>query len=805
MKLKDFRLGWRVLAKTPFHSAIMILGLTVGFAVMFLTMAFSRYEFGYDTHVPKLEQVYVVKARANWGISFWSENVPYSMKEALEKSGANLSTTAVVPTSVTMQVGDVVHNISLSVVDTGFPAVFGIQAIEGDLAAALLRSDGIILSLPTAQTLFGDGHAVGKSLNIKGQPYQVLAVVAEQPETSSLKFQALAGPKTTAWTAAQRQRAQEPWNYYTDSNTDLVRCKVYLRLPQGGDVAQLTQRIVDEMESSPLRGHLNSKDAKDVADKKLLRVAIGPLADSYLDSEAKRNSGSKGDPVSNYIMNAVGLMVLLLTAANYVNLATIRTIQRQREMAMRKVLGISPMRLVGQMLVESLLVAWLAAGMGAALAIALLPAWSDLTGHNMVVILTQHDWLIFGVIVVSLGSLVGLGGGLYPAWVALKMRPSAALGGRDNSETAGGLWLRRILTVFQFMIAMFVTGMVIAISWQINYLKKVDYGFQLDALLTITLPEELTESQIRSFQDALASQPAIKGVSLSSSSISEVEFKNTKAEPVVLRTWHVGPEYFTTVGLPAVLGRTFDPKLDSGSKPNAVVMNSLATQYLGFPDANAAVGQFVTVAGKSMQIVGISRDVSRGFSRGPINPTVYDLTAKSSEMTVNGGTDKAAAKASIERVWHQQFPTLYLVVKNLRATLELNAGGPQAILDTVSIVAIITIPLAIFSIYILSSYAVLRRAREIVIRKLYGATPADIARLLVREFAILIGIAALIGLPLAYIAGHMFVQQFADQAPIGVWHVLASMVGAVLVTVLATGRHLMIAARLSPAVVLRST
>lgn len=803
MKLKDFRLGWRVLSQTPVYSLIMIAGLTVGFAVMFLTLAFSRYEFGFDRHVPQRNDVYVLKAQPNWGMAYWSENVPYAMKAALDRSPNPPLSTAVLPYGTAMQVGNVVHKVELTIVDLDFPKVFGIKALEGDLSDALSRADSIVLSAPTALSLFGKQSAVGKTVTILGQPYQVAAIVAEQPETSSLKFQALAGSRSNAWSAQQRERAGQNWNYYTDSDSELVHNKIYVRAAAGADLKQLGGAIADDIDSSALRGHLNSKDAKDASGKKLLNVAFGPLADSHLDTEARMNSGAKGDPVSNYVMNAVAFIILLLTTANYVNLATIRTIERQREIAVRKVLGVSPGRLVGQMLVESILVAMLGAILGAILAWGLLPAWSELSEHNMVAVLTRADWLVFGALVLSMGLLIGIGGGLYPAWVALKMRPSEALGGRGNSETAGGLLLRRILTVFQFGIAMFVTGMVIAISWQIRHLKQVDYGYQLDSLLTISIPADLSNSQVDSFRDALANEAAIKGVSATTPTAADVEFINQKAEPVVLRTWHVGAGYFSTIGLPAIAGRVFNARLDTASS-NVVVINSLAAQHLGFASDAAALGQFVTLGGKPVQIVGISKDVSRGFTRGSVKPTAYDLVARTPALIVNGGSDLTAARAAIQTVWRRHFPALYLDLKNERATLELNAGGPQAILDTCTIVAIITIPLSVFSIYILSSFAVQRRTREIVVRKLYGATPADIARLLVHEFALLIAIAAGISLPLSFVAGRMFVQQFADQAPIGPWAIVAAGGGALLVTALACARHTMTAVRLSPVVVLRT-
>ncbi|MES2297429.1 MAG: ABC transporter permease [Pseudomonadota bacterium] len=801
MTLRDFRSGWRLLLKQPGNSAIMIGGLAIGFAVFFLTLAFARYEYGFDTHVPKVEEVVVLKARPNWGYPFWSENVPLSMKDSLEKSGAPLATSAVLPYTASMRVGQTTHKVELTLVDPVFPLVLGIRALEGDLTAALSRPDAIALTPDTARVLFGDAHALGKQVQIMGHSYLVAAIVAQQPQTSSVRFDALASLASSAWPDQQRVQAHQYWSYYGDGE-DFVNCKVYARLPRGVDRAALLRTIEADVERSALRGHLTNKNTVELGKRGLIDVAMTPLADSYLDFDARTNSGAKGDRASTYAIVGVAFLILLLTAGNYVNLATIRTIARQREMAIRKVLGIGAWRLLAQMMAESIVVSMFAALCGALLAWLLLPAWSDFTEHNMLVILTTRDWIAFGAIVVAMGAAVGACAAVYPAWTALKMRSTDALGERANGASATGLWLRRTLTVMQFAIAMFVTAVAVAIASQIDHLRHIDYGYQLDTLLTVRPPPELGPLAAREFRDALARLPQIEGVTASSPWPDTREYKTSASELVSLQTLRVGPEYFATIGLKAIAGRTFDPAIDGRDNAGVIVVSAAAARKLGYADPAAAVGQLVGIGDVPMRVVGVSGDAARGFMQGPIKPRVYAI-GDAPELTINGGHDLAGAQAAIEASWRAHFPNHYVAVHNLRAELELNAGGPTEILRTCILVVAIILPLAVFSIYILSAYAVQRRAREIVMRKLYGARPLDIARLLAREFAVLLGVAALLALPGAYLAGRMFIEQFADQAQIGLWGLAGTLAGALAVTVLATLRHTRAAARMSPAQVLR--
>ncbi|MBJ7312359.1 ABC transporter permease [Rugamonas sp. CCM 8940] len=802
MKLRDFRMGWRLLTQQPGYSAIMMVGLTIGFAVCFLALSFLKVQTSVDAQVPAISDVYVVKARANWGMAFWSENVPLAMGRSL--AGApSVAVAAVLPYPTSMRVGDVTSAVELTLSDPAFVKVFGVSALEGDLAAALSRPDAIALAVDTARKLFGNTHVVGERVAINGQTFQVVALLPKSAETSSFKVHALAGFNSAAWPEAARQRANDSWNYYSGVAKDAIISSVYARLAPGVNPAELAQRISGDIERSALRGHLGGKELAEVGQKKVLDVALGPLQDAYLDSDTRISRGGKGDPIVNLAMAAVTFLILLLTAGNYVNLATIRTIRRQREIAVRKVLGVRNGRLVGQMLAESVLVAVLAAALGAALAWLLLPALSDMIERDIRAILDLSDYLAFVLVACVMALLVGAAAGLYPAWTALKMRAVDALGGRGNNETAGGLWLRRVLTVVQFAIAMFVTGMIITIGWQIQYLKHIDYGYQIDSLLTIALPDTLTPGEVRSLRDALARAKEIKGVSGSSPMPDEIAFKTLGGESVILNTWRVSPEYFATVGLGAAVGRVFDPAVDARENSDTVVVNAKAARRLGYASAQAAVGQLLDIGGKSKRIVGISKDVGRGFMMGPPSSAVYDIVAAPPELTVNGGNDLVAARGAVEAVWRAHFPNQYLNLHNLRSQLEENAGGPKEIFQTCIIVAVIIVPLAILSIYALSAYAVQRRSREIVMRKLFGASPMDIARLLMREFMILLGVAAVLGIPLAFVVGRIFVEQFAAQAPIGVWAVLATLLGACLVTVIATARHLLSAMRMSPASLLR--
>ncbi|MDT9002112.1 ABC transporter permease [Paucibacter sp. APW11] len=806
MKYGDFRMGWRVMRKQPAFSAVMVLGLAIGFAVTFLVLGFLHFEASFDRHVPKAEQVYVLKARANWGLSFWSENVPLSMKEAIASSGAPVQATAVLPYSVSVRVGARSSELELTLVDPDFDQVFGIKAEQGDLRAALSRPDAISLTRESAQKLFGTADALGQRVQVRGQSFEVLAIVARPPEASSVRYEALVGIGTALWPEQERVRARAPWNYYSEQPTEWPTCKVYVRAPSAGLLAQLEQRIVADIETSAMRGHLGEKDRAELGTNKLIEVKLGPLLDSYLDPQARSNSGPKGDRLANFALLFVALLILVLTVGNYVNLATIRTVQRQREMAVRKVLGIGTRRLIAQMLTESILVSLLAALLGAGIAGLMLPSWSDMTSHPIAQLMGTGDWIVFALVVLAGGIIVGLCSGLYPLWVVQKMQAAQALAGRGGSESGGGLWLRRVLTVLQFGIAIFVSAMVVTISWQINYLKRIDYGYAVDSLLAVTVPKELSATQLQSFKNALQARPEIAAVAGSELAPTRRELSLPGAAPVVLDQQRVSPEYFATLGLAVQAGRAFDAGIDAAETAKVAIVDPQAALRLGHADAQAAVGKFVDLgAGQGpLQIVGVSRREGSGFRQAADQAVVYTIGVEPTLLMVRAGQDIEAARGAVEALASELFPDQFFSVRKQRTRLELNAGGPMVILQICLIVAAVIVPLSVFSVYILSAFTVQKRAREIVVRKLHGASRADIARLLARQFVWLLAIAALPALPAAYLFGQMFLQQFAEQAAIGAWATLIALLGALVVTLIAALRHTLVAMRMAPADVLRA-
>src|SRR3569833_441322 len=207
MILANLRLAYRLVLEDPAYSCVVIGGLGVGFAVVFLLLGFVIQSTSYDRYVPQNEQVYVVKSQFNYNGpgGDWTQAAPQILKTALDAKGMMLKSSGFLPLIRHMSVNNVPHEVRQVMVHPEFPQVMGLEvAKQGDLQAALSRPDGLALTEETARRLYGDTRVVGRTLLAVGQTFQVLAVIADPPVTSTFPFEALAGTNSRTITESVR-------------------------------------------------------------------------------------------------------------------------------------------------------------------------------------------------------------------------------------------------------------------------------------------------------------------------------------------------------------------------------------------------------------------------------------------------------------------------------------------------------------------------------------------------------------------------------------------------------------------------
>lgn len=799
MTFSDFKIGWRLLITEPAYSAIVVFGMAIGFTAGILLLGYVRYSFSYDSQVPDNKNVYVLQHKVNiMPTPQWMEFMPLPVRGVALQSGLASAVSAAIPIPAAMKVGGRIVQDELTAVDPAFASMWGVTAVEGDLQSALTHPDAIALTVSLAKKLYGDANVIGKTLEIAGKQFQVAALLNDAPPNTTLAYSALVGINTQAITEQDRANRMAQWQG--------LGGKVYLRLARGANAAQMTAALQSAFDHSPW-SQFPPEMLRRLGKTKIVETRLVCLQDAYFNMDVANNyrSGPRASKTTVLALAGIAILILLLAASNFINLATTRTLQRKREIAVRKVLGAKTGQVLSQFLAEAILVSMVATGLGILSAWLLLPEFSDLVDRNLSNFLSP----VYLLMIVGMGLVVGLFSGLYPAWIALMVKPAVVLAGRGNSDSSGSLAVQRCLTVFQFAIAMALGGISIAVGWQASFATHSDPGFNPSELVTVKIPRGVNDADRSSFYEQLLHLPGVLGITATQKAVGEqgvntsTDFKGVGGNTVASVIENVAPNFFEVYGLKPLSGRLFDTSIERDETAAVAVINSTAARAYGFASPEAALGQLIqqtTGEGKTWKVIGIAPDIRYQNLREVVQPMVYLLGSTGSRtLTVKTDGDITQLEQNIETLWQKKFPALPLEIRRTQDVFAEIYAEDLRLARMTGLASLIALGLAVFGIYALSATSLQRRRREIVLRKLYGATRQKIAGLVARDFSGLIATGALIGLPPAFVVIAHYLSGFVERAPFGVWPLVFAFMLVFIVAFAATLRHTLIAMRMNPA------
>ena len=787
MKLRNVRLAWRLLAREPVYSAVAVLGLAVALAACFLLFGLVRYAWTYNDAIPGADGIYVVKEKRNmFPRPDWVENGPPLLALRAEAAGLVRVSTGARTEQLAARIGERLVQIRLSVAEPNYLSFFGIRALAGDADAALARPGGLVLSRSEAQRLFGTADVLGKVLTIAGAPFVVRAVIADLPSNTSPDFGILLGKGVHSWDPPPKT-LQAAWSR---------SAQLYLRPAPGISASQLAaalERIVATERDASLPASLTNG-----IPTPLTSIAVTALSKVYFDPDLLAGRGGEryGSPAAIAGLGLLGVLILVLAAVNYVNLAAVRTAARRREIAVRKALGISGGGLAAQFVAESLLVGASSTLLGALLAWLTLPLFSELVGRPLAGSYGPAGWALMAAV----GVATGLLSGLYPAWLAARVPASVALGGRSG-DTLSGVRMRRVLTVAQFAVAIGLVAASMSVWWQASYASAADPGFDPSSQLVLSLPGEPGSAAAHAFKAELARLPMLEGAVAMSEAIGrdgvtiirKITMRDGSSLPIEGKD--VGANFFDVFGLRPLAGRFFAREGEEG-----MVLNARAVQALGFASPEAAVGQIVD--GK-LRVLGVAPDLRFNTLRQNPGPIIYRQKEDGSVLTVRVRGPLPDARAFIEAVWARHFPNDLPDIETASSVFAHNYADDLRQARLLALASLVATALACFGIYVLASYTIRRRAREFVLRKLHGATPRHIGLLVAREWLGLLGLGALLALAPAWLWTERYLAGFVERAPMGWWPLALACAGVGAVALAGCARQAVAAMRVSPALALR--
>ena len=821
MKLQDFRVGLRILAKDPGYSLVSILGLGVGLGVCLLLLGYARYCWQYNAQVPDADNVYVVKHRDNLKLGApWYDQAPLLLLAAARTVPGVTNASAYVNwLPLTVEVNGRLRRLGSLTVLPGFAEMMGLKAIKGDLNDALSRPDAFAITENTAIRLFGTSDVLGRTLQLRLSAVdenrsiaRIAAILRDPPANTTIPFETLNGPNLSLVPTLLRNEllGNSEWMGY-----------LLIRVQSGTSLAAVTEVLQQAFDEAPGTQKIVPEQKERLGDRHVRDIKLSRLRDAYFDREVATDwlslAVDRGDSTIVAGLVAIALLILALAAVNYINLTTIRVVRRQREIAMRKVLGANNTRLALQFAAESLLVSMLASVTGFVLACLALPVFSELMNRDLGSMLSLEN---IGI-ALGLGITLGLTTAIYPAWIAFGVRTSLMLMGRLDTESHGSKRLRQGLSVLQVSAAMGLASFTLGVFWQARFAIDASPGFDPSALLVFDLPKgaETGDEKPRGLMAALSQRPEVAGIVVSSDAVGRsqeswnTEIRREGREALIIDVKSVSPNFFQQYGIRPAAGRLFDPTIDKEADSVPLVINEIAARQLGFASPQQALGQallFRSIENDvpvfiTKRIVGIAPEIRFNSLRETPGPVAYALSRGwDVTLTVRASGSITDAERAAQEVWSQYYPNSVLEIRPAKEIYAANYADDARLARLLALSTAIAMIIAAFGVYVLAADAVQRRTKEIALRKLFGTRRRDIGKLVAKEVGAIILLSALFAIPLAALAIARYLATYTEQTPLAFWALAFALVTTSATAAFAAARQAWVAMMLKPAAALRT-
>ncbi|MFG6447880.1 FtsX-like permease family protein [Roseateles sp. BYS180W] len=795
----DLRVAWRQLRARPLHMVVLLLGQALGLGAVLLVAALYFDRTQVSQGVPEPDRVMLLDFQMNLpgDGGAWMVGTPYAFYEGLKTARAPLAGLSRFEVNQRrVQVQGRAQDLALALADPDLVPMFGLRALHGDARSALRQPQQLVLSAQAARALFGREDVLGQAVQLRHARQWVTlsvgAVVADLPEGHLVQAQAYISADSPASGLGEQDRSAWTW----------LSGRVYARLAPGVQAPQLAALAQGLLEQSPVYQHDLPPEAKADGRKGALVRAL-PIARIPFEGAGQRTL------LQLHALAALAALVLVLSTANVLNLNSVRLLQRQREMAVRKSLGASPARLTAQFAAEALLLNVLAALLGLGLAWLLSP-W--LAGALKLPAPPQLGQGLGWAAAVLLALLVSSLTTALPAWQAWALRSTEALQGRQASESPLLRQVRRGLTVLQFAIALGTGTLALVVAWQNQYGLDRDIGLRTQDIYTLGLPESVSDMQRNTLTQRLAQLPSVQGLALGLSAPAggrldvqmSVSHQGRKAK---LKLLYGEPGMLSLYGLRLLAGQP------QAQAENPVVLDERALRALGFSTPQEALARGLSGMGKTYTVVAVVAAYTQEATREAVMPQMLVLMPphwRGNERIEQlppvlslRTRDPAALRSGIAQLWPSVFADEPWTLEHLDEVRQHRYATDLRIGALVAGVSGLCALLAAFGLYALAQHTVQRRRLELVLRKLHGASPWQLLPTLLGEVLVLVLLAALLALPLAQWLASLYLSDFVDAIAPGPWPALAALLALLLLVGLAVVQQLLQALRLRPMALLQ--
>ncbi|MGK7392985.1 MAG: ABC transporter permease [Candidatus Cyclobacteriaceae bacterium M3_2C_046] len=795
-------IAYRHLVKNRTATLINLLGLVLGMAVFLLIIAYANHETGYDKHFEYAESIYRVRQDSYTGGVFdgktacgcpavgpaLKENYP----EVLEYTMLSRHNTQ----AVIKYQNQALREDNFIWANQSFFKVFTYPLIKGNPDNALDGPNKIVLTKKSAEKYFGRQDPMGKIMNYRGMTnLEVTGLMDEVPDQTHLNFDFIVSFDTKRQ-LENHWWAENPWWWGTFCT--------YIRIKSGSDPEVLEAKIPSlvQAETGDFLKQINAS----------LKYKLQPLEDIYLYSDALLEPGKTGEGDSVYFLLLLGFLIIIIAWINYINLSTAKAQERAREVGIRKANGASRIHLIFQFLAESLLINLLALILAIGLIQLTIPYFNFLTGSAI-----SFDFQYNQQLFVLLGVFFIMGllfSGFYPAYLLSSFK-SISLKQSMERYQPQALNMRKVLVVFQFTTSIILIGGTLMISRQINFMQKQKLGADIEQSLVVKGPQIRTNNYLeryQSFVDQLSSYSEVKQVAAAEVvpgdeiwKISNIRLINQPVDKE--KSFHsisVDVNYMDFLQLKPIAGGVYSEDLKTSW--NELIFNETGIRKLGFQDPAQAIGQKVIFWEDTVRILGVIEDFHHNSLKQEIKPTVYYLHYPDEYFLIKLNTnDYQQVINQVSLVYQEYYQGNPFEYFFLDQHFDQQYQSDRRFSKIVSFFMGLAILIGCLGLFGLVAFSLVKRSKEIGIRKVLGASLAQIWLILSKDFIQLILVSCIIAVPVSFGLIKTWLQNFAFQTSIN-WILLMviPVLSVLMISLMIISQQTLKAARANPVDALRS-
>lgn len=749
----------------------------MGLAVCLLVGTYLRHELSYDQYLPNAENVYrMTTGRMSETTAVAPRGVSYLLEERFAAIDA---VTEVYPFAA-----DVLFNTldtdgertlyfeNVFSVDSSFFDVFPYRLLSGTKSSAFRGPGLVVLTRTSAERLFGGVDVVGRAVKMEsGRSLTVSGVVEDPPSTTHFRFNALVSM------SGRTRDARYSGNVEWDENGGYV----YVYVPAGTDVEAL------------------GKSASELGTPTL---SFEPVTSIHLQSRTRSEIAPQGDIRYLFLFSGLGLLILLVAGINYVNLATARASTRSLEIGIRKAMGATKTQLRLQLLCESSFLALLSLPVAVLMAQSMLVPINAMAGTELELRFLLDVSGSLALIVLAL--IIGLIAGLYPAF--FMSRTASDLSMRMGAMPAGSKRFRQSLVVVQFTATLVLIMTTVVMELQRQFIETSNLGFNTDQV--ITTPVYSLGDGYQEFKDLLLGTSGVTAVTSGpvlglshNSSLVEVEAPSLDVAQNITAL-DVDFDYHRVFGLSMQAGRFFSPDVESDTS-SAVILNPAAVRLI--TGGGNIVPDFLRIDGQDRRVVGVVNEFHNTSLHAPIEPIIMRLKPgnnwTASVRLAPGNIGERLA--TVRDVWTRLQPERPFTYTILNQRISSQYAAEKRLASLFGLLAITAIALALLGLFGLAAFTAARRTKEIGIRKVLGATVPSVVVLLLSEFLMLVAIAYVLAVPVAYAVSLEWLKGYAFQVEFPWWAYFMTGLVMLAMTVLSIGYQAAQAALKDPVETLR--